>query len=75
MAWYSFPYDPFVERDDYAYVRLVVPQGFSSGSHVILDSLESHTARGLKWAVGSESSCTVFPVFIHNGSLNSFLRD
>ena len=62
MAWYGFPCDLPVERDDYAYVRLVVPQGFSLGSHIILDGLESHTARGLKWAVGFESSHTVFPV-------------
>ena len=46
-AWYSFPCDP-CGRDDYAYVRLVAPQGFSLGSHIILDGLESHTARSLK---------------------------
>ena len=72
MAWYGFPCDP-PGRDDYANVRLVAPQGFSLGSHVILDGLESHTARELKQAVGLESSRAVFPVFLHNGSLNSFL--
>ena len=48
VAWYSFPCDPFTVKDDYAYVRLVAPQGFSLGSHVILDGLESHTAGSLK---------------------------
>ena len=60
-------------RDDYAYVRLVVPWGFGSGSHIVLDGLESHTAGGLKWAVGLESGHAVFPMFIHNSSLNCFL--
>ena len=72
-AWYSFPYDLLQVRDDYTYVRLVAPWGFGLGSHVILDDLESHTAKGLKQAAGFESSCAVFPVFIHNSSLNSFL--
>ena len=49
-AWYSFPHDPFAAKDDYAYVGLVAPQGFSLGSHIILDGLESHTARSLKQA-------------------------
>ena len=71
-AWYSFPCDP-LGRDDYANVRLVAPQGFSLGSHVILDGLESYTARDLKQAVGLESSCAVFPVLLHNSSLKSFL--
>ena len=74
MAWYSFPYDLFTVRDDYAYVRLVAPQGFSLGSHIVLDGLESHTAGGLKWA-GFQPGRTVFPVFIHNSGLNSFLCD
>ena len=73
-AQYSFPCDPR-GRDNYANIGLVVPQGFSLGSHVILDGLESHTAGGLKQAAGSESSRTVFPVFLHNSSLNSFLCD
>ena len=63
-------------RDDYANVGLVAPQGFSLGSHVVRQGgLESHTAGGLKWAAGSESGRTVFPVFIHNSGLNSFLCD
>ena len=53
----------------------MAPQGFSSGSHAILDGLESHTARELKQAAGFESGHTVFPVLIHNGGLNSFLCD
>ena len=52
-----------------------MPWGFSSGSHVVLDSLESHTARRLKQAAGFESSRAVFSVLIHNGGLNSFLCD
>ena len=72
-AWYGFPYDLSQARDDYAYVRLVAPWGFGLGSHIILDSLESHTAGGLKQAVGLESGHAVFPVLIHNSSLNSFL--
>ena len=72
-AWYGFPSDPLA-RDDYANVGLVAPQGFSLGSHVIRpDGLESHTAGGLKWAAGFEPGRTVFPVFLHNSSLNSFL--
>ena len=71
-AWYGFPHDP-PGRVDYANVGLVAPQGFSLGSHVILDGLESHTARDLKQAVGLESSRAVFPVLLHNSSLNSFL--
>ena len=72
-TWYGFPRD-LCGRDDDAYVGLVAPQGFSLGSHVIRqDGLESHTAGGLKQAAGSESSRTVFPVFLHNSSLNSFL--
>ena len=62
-------------RDDYTYVRLVVPWGFSLGSHIILDGLESHTAGGLKWAAGSGPGHAVFPVLIHNSSINSFLCD
>ena len=63
-------------RDDYANVGLVAPQGFSLGSHVAHPGgLESHTAGGLKQAAGFESSRTVFPVFLHNSSLNSFLCD
>ena len=63
-------------RDDYANVGLVAPQGFSLGSHAApTGSLESHTAGGLKRAVGLESSRVVFPVFIHNSGLNSFLCD
>ena len=50
-----------------------MPQGFGLGSHAVLDGLESHTAGGLKHAVGLESGHTVFPVFIHNSGLNSFL--
>ena len=74
-AWYGFPHDP-CGRDDNAYVRLVAPQGFSLGSHVVCrDGLESHTAGGLKQAAGFESGCTVFPVFLHNSGLNSFLCD
>ena len=66
----------FRGRDDYAYVRLVAPQGFSLGSHAVpTGSLESHTAGELKQAVGLESSRVVFPVFIHNSGLNSFLCD
>ena len=75
MTWYSFPCDLLAVRDDYAYVRLVAPWGVSLGSHTVLDGLESHTARGLKWVVGHRSSRTVFPVSNHNGSLNSFLCD
>ena len=75
MAWYSFPCDPLWDRDDYANIGLVVPQGFGLGSHVILDGLESHTAKRLKQAAGFESGRTVFSVFIHNSSLNSFLCD
>ena len=75
VAWYSFPSDPLEARDDYANVRLVAPQGFSSGSHAILDGLESHTARELKWAAGFGSGHAVFPVSIHNSGLNSFLCD
>ena len=74
-TWYGFPHDPR-GRDDYAYVGLVAPQGFSLGSHVIRpDGLESHTAGGLKQAAGSESGRAVFPVFLHNSGLNSFLCD
>ena len=73
-AWYSFPCDLFTAKDDYAYVRLVAPWGFSLGSHVILDGLESHTAGSLKRA-GLWALHTIFSVFIHNGSLNSFLHD
>ena len=63
-------------RDDYANVRLVAPQGFSLGSHVVpRGGLESHTAGGLKQAAGSESGRTVFPVFLHNSGLKSFLCD
>ena len=51
----------------------MAPWGFSLGSHVVLDGLESHTAKELKQVVVLESSHTVFPVLIHNGSLNSFL--
>ena len=61
-------------RDDYAYVGLVAPQGFSLGSHVICpDGLESHTAGGLKRTADSGSDHAVFPVFLHNSGLNSFL--
>ena len=74
-TWYGFPCD-LSGRDDYAYVGLVAPQGFSLGSHVVCpDGLESHTAGGLKWAAGFESGRTVFPVFLHNNGLNSFLCD
>ena len=74
-TWYGFPCD-LQGRDDYAYVGLVAPQGFSLGSHVICpDGLESHTAGGLKQVAGSESGRAVFPVFLHNSSLNSFLCD
>ena len=47
VTWYGFPCD-LSGRGDYAYVGLVAPQGFSLGSHVILDGLESHTAGSLK---------------------------
>ena len=67
MTWQS------LERDDYAHVGLVVPQGFGLGSHVVLDGLESHTARRLKQAAGFESGHAVFSVPIHNGCINSFL--
>ena len=74
-TWYGFPHD-LHGRVDYAYVGLVAPQGFSLGSHVIRpDGLESHTAGGLKRVAGSESGCAVFPVFLHNSGLNSFLCD
>ena len=74
-TWYGFPHD-LRGRDDYAYVGLVAPQGFSSGSHVICpDGLESHTAGGLKRTAGSASGRAVFPVFLHNSGLNSFLCD
>ena len=51
----------------------MTPQGFSLGSHAVLDSLESHTAGELKQTAGLESSHAVFPVFLHNSSLNGFL--
>ena len=74
-TWYGFPCDP-CSRDDYANVGLVAPQGFSLGSHVVpRGGLESHTAGGLKQAAGSESGRAVFPVFLHNSGLNSFLCD
>ena len=74
-TWYGFPHD-LHGRDDDAYVGLVAPQGFSLGSHAICPGgLESHTAGGLKWAAGFEPGRTVFPVFLHNSSLNSFLCD
>ena len=53
----------------------MAPQGFSLGSHAVLGSLESHTARRLKWAANLGFGCTVFSVFIHNSSINSFLCD
>ena len=74
-TWYGFPRDP-CGRDDDAYVGLVAPQGFSLGSHVVPpDGLESHTAGGLKQATDFESGRAVFPVFLHNSGLNSFLCD
>ena len=74
-TWYGFPCD-LCGRDDDAYVGLVAPQGFSLGSHAIRqDGLESHTAGGLKLAGGSVSGRAVFPVFLHNSGLNSFLCD
>ena len=57
-TWYSFPCDPR-GRDDYANVGLVAPQGFGSGSHVILDGLESHTARDLKLAGSGAQLCCI----------------
>ena len=57
-TWYGFPHDP-QGRDDYANVGLVAPQGFSLGSHVILDGLESHTARELKQAGFGVQLCCI----------------
>ena len=72
----AFPVTCPAVRDDYANVRLVAPQGFSLGSHVVLGGgLESHTAGGLKRAAGFESGRAVFPVLLHNSGLNSFLCD
>ena len=75
VTWYGFPHD-LLGRDDDAYVGLVAPQGFSLGSHAIRPGgLESHTAGGLKQAAGFEPGRAVFPVFLHNSGLNSFLCD
>ena len=74
-TWYGFPHD-LCGRDDDAYVGLVAPQGFSLGSHVTRPGgLESHTAGGLKRTVDSAPGRAVFPVFLHNSGLNSFLCD
>ena len=61
MAQYGFPCDLFLVRDDYANVRLVAPWGFSLGSHVVLNSLESHTARGLNRAMGPQAWLLCIP--------------